>query len=116
MESRLYKESMTGATAKSKPKTSKIDERELARLQRQDYWLQISRAKLVMDLIFVCACSFVAFCWGPKGEISSCVYDVQHTMCSSSSGERDLCRLLLALCLLFSGEQAYGDDSVKVHD
>jgi sulfite reductase alpha subunit-like flavoprotein len=45
---------MTGATAKSTPKASKIDEKELARLQKQDYWLQMSRAKLVMDLIFVC--------------------------------------------------------------
>lgn len=55
MESRLYTESMTGATAKSKPKASRIDERELARLRTKDYWLQISRTKLVMDLIFVCA-------------------------------------------------------------
>lgn len=54
VESRLYKESMSGATAKSKPTTSKIDEKELSRLQKQDYWLQITRAKLVMDLIFVC--------------------------------------------------------------
>lgn len=45
---------MTGATAKSKPTVSKIDERELSRLQKQDYWLQITRAKLLMDLIFVC--------------------------------------------------------------
>ncbi|KII95358.1 hypothetical protein PLICRDRAFT_150026 [Plicaturopsis crispa FD-325 SS-3] len=53
VESRLYKESMTGATAKSKPTTSKLDEKELGRLHKQDYWLQIGRAKLVMDLIFV---------------------------------------------------------------
>ncbi|KAK0206248.1 hypothetical protein DFS33DRAFT_1381369 [Desarmillaria ectypa] len=53
VESRLYKESMSGATAKSKPKMSKIDEKELERLQKQDYWLQITRAKLAMDLIFV---------------------------------------------------------------
>ena len=31
-----------------------MDETELKRLQRQDYWLSITRAKLVMDLIFVC--------------------------------------------------------------
>jgi len=31
-----------------------VDEKELARLQKQDYWLQITRAKLLMDLIFVC--------------------------------------------------------------
>ncbi|KAF9452055.1 hypothetical protein P691DRAFT_661841 [Macrolepiota fuliginosa MF-IS2] len=53
VEGRLYDESLTGATAKSKPKSTKIDEKELARLQKQDYWLQISRAKLFMDLIFV---------------------------------------------------------------
>lgn len=53
VESRLYTESMSGATAKSKPTTSKIDEKELGRLRRQDYWLQVTRAKLVMDLIFV---------------------------------------------------------------
>ncbi|KAG6911683.1 hypothetical protein DXG01_007933 [Tephrocybe rancida] len=40
-------------TAKSKPKGAKLDEQELSRLRKQDYWLQISRAKLVMDLIFV---------------------------------------------------------------
>jgi len=54
VENRLYSESMTGATAKSNPKTSKADEKELKRLQRQDYWLRITRAKLLMDLIFVC--------------------------------------------------------------
>lgn len=54
MENRLYTESMTGATAKSKPETSKLDEKELSRLRKQDYWLQVTRAKLLMDLIFVC--------------------------------------------------------------
>ncbi|KAG6855023.1 hypothetical protein C0991_005952 [Blastosporella zonata] len=53
IETRLYSESMTGTTAKSKPKGTKLDEKELSRLRKQDYWLQISRAKLVMDLIFV---------------------------------------------------------------
>ncbi|KAF8076216.1 hypothetical protein FPV67DRAFT_1712699 [Lyophyllum atratum] len=53
VESRLYSESMSGATAKSKPKDTKIDERELSRLRKQDKWLQITRAKFVMDLIFV---------------------------------------------------------------
>jgi len=53
VESRMYSESMAGATAKSTPNASKIDEKELTRLQKQDYWLYISRAKLVMDLIFV---------------------------------------------------------------
>ena len=59
MESRVYAESMTGATAKSNPKLSELDEKELARLQRQDHWLKMSRAKLVMDLIFVCASFFI---------------------------------------------------------
>ncbi|KAJ7937209.1 hypothetical protein B0H13DRAFT_2424866 [Mycena leptocephala] len=53
VESRLYSESMAAATAKSKPASSKLDEKELSRLQKQDYWLQVTRAKLVMDLIFV---------------------------------------------------------------
>ncbi|KAF8974408.1 hypothetical protein BDZ97DRAFT_1911594 [Flammula alnicola] len=53
VEGRLYTESMTGATAKSKPKTSKLDEKELSRLRNQDYWLQVTRTKLLMDLIFV---------------------------------------------------------------
>jgi hypothetical protein len=53
VENRLYSESMTGATAKSKPKISKMDDKELSRLKKQDYWLQVTRAKLLMDLIFV---------------------------------------------------------------
>ncbi|PFH52516.1 hypothetical protein AMATHDRAFT_74004 [Amanita thiersii Skay4041] len=53
VESRLYTESMSGATAKSNPRATKIDEKELQRLQRQDYWLKMTRGKLVMDLIFV---------------------------------------------------------------
>lgn len=56
MEGRLYNESMTGVTAKSKGKSTEDDEKELARLQNKDFWLQISRAKLMMDLIFVCEC------------------------------------------------------------
>jgi len=54
VEGRLYTESMTGATAKSKPKATKLDEKELSRLRKQDYWLQVTRAKLIMDMIFVC--------------------------------------------------------------
>ncbi|CCM02842.1 uncharacterized protein FIBRA_04954 [Fibroporia radiculosa] len=53
VESRLYAESMGGATAKSNPAASKVDETELGRLQRQDYWIQVTRLKLLMDLIFV---------------------------------------------------------------
>jgi hypothetical protein len=54
VESRLYTESMSGATAKSAPRNNKIDDRELKLLQKQAYWLQVQRTKLVMDLIFVC--------------------------------------------------------------
>ncbi|KAF7797514.1 hypothetical protein EIP86_008714 [Pleurotus ostreatoroseus] len=53
VESRLYTESMSGATAKSNPTATKLDGRELARLQRQDHWIVLSRVKLLMDLIFV---------------------------------------------------------------
>ncbi|KAI0316994.1 hypothetical protein OF83DRAFT_1192041 [Amylostereum chailletii] len=53
VESRAYTESMAGATAKSAPRNTKIDEQELAKLARQDYWLQMHRTKLLMDLIFV---------------------------------------------------------------
>ena len=54
VESRLFADSMTGATAKSTPRNTKIDETELQRLQRQDHWLQMNRIKLIMDLMFVC--------------------------------------------------------------
>ncbi|KAH9853743.1 hypothetical protein C2E23DRAFT_727514 [Lenzites betulinus] len=53
VENRLYSESMGGATTKSNPAINKLDEKELMRLRRQDYWIQITRLKLVMDLIFV---------------------------------------------------------------
>ncbi|KIL00364.1 hypothetical protein PAXRUDRAFT_821736 [Paxillus rubicundulus Ve08.2h10] len=53
VENRAYKESLEGATSKSRPKATKLDEKELARLRRQSYWLHASRAKLIMDLIFV---------------------------------------------------------------
>ncbi|KAI0370256.1 hypothetical protein BV20DRAFT_306592 [Pilatotrama ljubarskyi] len=53
VESRLYSESMGGATAKSNPAASRLDEKELVRLQRQDYWIQVTRLKLFMDLVFV---------------------------------------------------------------
>jgi hypothetical protein len=46
---------VAGATGKSIP-GRKVDDRELQRLQEKDYWLQITRAKLLMDLIFVCQC------------------------------------------------------------
>jgi len=33
----------------------KVDEKELEKYKRQYYWLRVSRLKLLMDLIFVCA-------------------------------------------------------------
>lgn len=53
VENRAYQESMSGATSKSQPKASKVDEKELTRLQRKTHWLRLTRVKLVMDLIFV---------------------------------------------------------------
>ncbi|KAH9938416.1 uncharacterized protein B0H18DRAFT_1081093 [Fomitopsis serialis] len=53
VESRLYKESMSGQTAKSNPTANRIDDKELSRLQKQDFWIQVTRFKLLMDLIFV---------------------------------------------------------------
>ncbi|KAF7301414.1 hypothetical protein MIND_00706700 [Mycena indigotica] len=53
VESRLYTDSMATASIKSKSAGSKHDEKELGRLQKQDYWLQITRWKLLMDLVFV---------------------------------------------------------------
>lgn len=53
VENRAYQESMSGATSKSQPKASKVDEKELTRLQRKTHWLKLTRMKLVMDLIFV---------------------------------------------------------------
>jgi len=54
VEGRSYTESMTlGATAKSNPAASQIDEHELSRLHKRDYWLVMTRNKLLMDLIFV---------------------------------------------------------------
>jgi len=51
---------MTGATAKSKPEISKLDDKELSRLLKQDYWLQVTRAKLLMDLVFVCRWNLIS--------------------------------------------------------
>ncbi|KAL6299113.1 hypothetical protein BKA93DRAFT_820076 [Sparassis latifolia] len=53
VESRLYSESLTGVTGKSNPAAQKVDEKELARLRRQDYWIQVTRMKLLMDLVYV---------------------------------------------------------------
>lgn len=53
VESRSYTESLRGATAKSNPTATRLDEKELVRLQKKDYWIAVSRWKLLMDLIFV---------------------------------------------------------------
>ena len=77
----MYNESMSGATAKSKPKISKVDEKELSRLRKQDYWLQVTRAKLVMDLIFVCEFSW--YCILPcMASLNSVFPPFQLTVCS----------------------------------
>jgi len=54
-ESRLYSSTFADGVPPipgTSPETL-ADERELEKLRRQYYWLQISRAKLLMDLIFV---------------------------------------------------------------
>lgn len=54
VEGRLYNESMTlGATTKSNPLANKNDELDLERLRKQDYWLVVTRYKLILDLVFV---------------------------------------------------------------
>jgi len=54
VEGRLYTESMTlGASTKSNPSANKIDNTELERLRKQDYWLVVTRNKLLLDLVFV---------------------------------------------------------------
>jgi len=78
VESRLYAESMSGATAKSKPKATKIDEKELTRLRNQDYWLQITRTKLLMDLIFVCAFTSPIYLFLPLFSLSVCLNKGAH--------------------------------------
>jgi hypothetical protein len=54
VEGRLYNESM--ATPSAGTTTGQAtDEVELTKLRRQQYWSQVQRTKLLMDLIFVCA-------------------------------------------------------------
>jgi len=52
IENRLYGESMAGPGAVSVSGQA-TDEQELVKLRNQRHWLHISRAKLLMDLIFV---------------------------------------------------------------
>ncbi|KAI9510425.1 hypothetical protein F5148DRAFT_976680 [Russula earlei] len=81
VESRLYAESMTGATAKSTPRNTKIDDRELKLLQKQAYWLQVQRTKLLMDLIFV---SYDVFRWQRGREAIQALSGLASALLSSS--------------------------------
>ncbi|KAH8830196.1 hypothetical protein DL96DRAFT_1591968 [Flagelloscypha sp. PMI_526] len=58
VEGRLYALSMsnpsaTNATSGSSTKGTKHDEKELRRLQREEYWYNVTRMKLLCDLVFV---------------------------------------------------------------
>jgi hypothetical protein len=92
---------MTGATAKSKPTSSKIDEKEHSRLQRRDYWLQVTRAKLVMDLIFVCMLIYRLSIYTLK------IWRIQHMICSRSNMPGNQWKLSVVLRQLFSGTIEY---------
>jgi len=81
VESRLYAESMAGATAKSTPRNTKIDDRELKLLQKQAYWLQVQRTKLLMDLVFV---SYDVFRWQRGREAMQALSGLASALLSSS--------------------------------
>jgi len=81
VESRLYAESMAGATAKSTPRNTKVDDRELKLLQKQAYWLQVQRTKLIMDLIFV---SYDVFRWQRGREAMQALAGLASALLSSS--------------------------------
>ncbi|KAF8485014.1 hypothetical protein DFH94DRAFT_623970 [Russula ochroleuca] len=81
VESRLYTESMAGATAKSTPRRTKVDDRELKLLQKQAYWLQVQRTKLIMDLIFV---SYDVFRWQRGREATKALTGLASALLSSS--------------------------------
>jgi len=81
VESRLYTESMAGATAKSTPRNTKVDDRELKLLQKQTYWLQVQRTKLLMDLIFV---SYDVFRWQRGREAVKALAGLASALLSSS--------------------------------
>jgi hypothetical protein len=69
-------------------------ERELEKLKRQYYWLQISRAKLLMDLIFVCESRY--FGMGYHMLNASSVRVFQISTCSSAcdgDGRADICNI-----------------------
>jgi len=49
VEERLYRDSVSRAGTRTKE-----DEKELEQLEEDGYWLGMTQAKLMMDLIFVC--------------------------------------------------------------
>lgn len=56
VEGRMYQDEMGSgdiANLKISSGGKKLDEKEVKRLNRKDYWLQVTRAKLICDLIFV---------------------------------------------------------------
>ena len=78
VEGRQYAESMTlGASTKSNPSASRIDNTELERLKKKDYWLVVTRNKLLLDLIFVCESPKALF------RITSQLTPPQHTIASA---------------------------------
>ena len=63
-----------GASTKSNPSASRIDNTELERLKKKDYWLVVTRNKLLLDLIFVCESPKAVFC------LTSQLTPPQHTI------------------------------------
>jgi len=53
LENKLYKESMQSAGHIPDDPDREVDERNLKQLNEQIYWIRVSRAKLLMDLVFV---------------------------------------------------------------
>lgn len=56
VENRLLSEALANGTSKGKSAGMKLAEKELEKLQRQDFWLKVQRTKLLLDLLFVCSC------------------------------------------------------------
>jgi hypothetical protein len=95
----MYDESMvTGATGKSNP-YRKHETRELRRLQEKDYWMQITRAKLLADLVFVCALH-------ARRADAGADHPRQRTTCSSSTAASARCRRSPGSCPGYSGSDA----------
>ena len=56
VENKLYKESMQSAGQIPDEPERETEERNLKQLKQQLYWIRVTRAKLLMDLIFVSEC------------------------------------------------------------